>query len=319
VPVPNFQEFMLPLLRFAGDDEAHRIGDAVSELADSFEFSENERNELLPSGRQTRLANRVAWARSHLKAAGLLENTSRGSFRITEAGKAVLSSDPDDLTIKYLERFPGYVEFRAGKPGGHKDPGPVPPEDQTPEEALEANHIVIRKALADELLARLHEATPTFFEQLVVDLLVGMGYGGSRAEAGRAVGQTGDGGIDGVINEDKLGLDTVYLQAKRWQGTVGRPVVQAFAGSLEGVGAHKGVLITTSSFSSEAREYVTKIQKSIVLVDGRHLAELMIDHGIGVTRVASYDVKRVDEDFFEASNPTGESTEPGQSAAETAL
>jgi restriction system protein len=317
VPVPNFQVFMLPLLRLASDGQQHRIAEAVDALADSFRLSLEERNELLPSGRQTRLTNRVAWARAHLKAAGLLENPARGSFRITEIGRAVLADEPHDLAMKDLDQFPGYTDFRVGKPGTElTEPPAAHPGDQTPEEAMEMNHELIRKAVADDLLLRLHEATPEFFEQLVVDLLLAMGYGGSRTEAGRAVGRTGDGGIDGVINEDRLGLDTIYIQAKRWQGTVGRPVVQAFAGSLEGVGAHKGVLITTSSFSTDAHDFVTRIGKRIVLVDGEQLAELMMDHGVGVTSVASYELRRVDEDFFEPAQHSTESALEEESPTE---
>lgn len=298
--VPTFQQLMLPLLRLVEDGREHELRAIVASLADVFKLSEADRTDLLSSGRQTRFANRVGWARSHLRAAGLLENVGRGTFRITASGAEVLATNPDEITMKALDRFPGYKEFRVGRRGSGRTPAPLTVEtDQTPEEALEANYIMVRETLVDELLNRVKSSTPAFFEQLVVELLVAMGYGGSLAEAGRAVGQSGDEGVDGLINQDKLGLDTVYLQAKRWEHTVGRPVAQAFAGSLEGLGASKGVLLTTSGFSAEAREYVTKIQKRIILVDGRQLAELMIDHNVGVTAVNRYDVKRVDEDFFE--------------------
>jgi len=223
--------------------------------------------------------------------------------RITDRGQQVLREELEHLNVRYLRRFPEFVEFHTYTPPATPDRGRADANDgnesETPEEMLERVHLGIRRQLEFELLDRVKNAPPKFFESLVVDLLLKMGYGGSREDAGKTVGRTGDGGIDGVINEDRLGLDVVCIQAKRWENTVGRPVVQAFAGSLEGARAKKGVLITTSSFTNEASDYVKQIEKRIVLVDGRTLATLMVDHGLGVSPVAQYDVHRIDTDYFD--------------------
>lgn len=221
--------------------------------------------------------------------------TGRGEFQITDAGLDVLSQSPPEINIRYLEQFPEFIEFRSRS---EQDDEQADEPDQTPEEVLESSYQRLRNELAQDLLERIMDCSPKFFENLVVDLLVAMGYGGSRRDAGQAIGRSGDEGIDGIIKEDRLGLDVVYIQAKRWEGTVGRPVVQAFAGSLEGYRARKGVLITTSRFSQDAIDYVQRIEKRIVLIDGEQLTQLMIDHGIGATEVASYAVKRVDIDYF---------------------
>jgi len=292
--VPDFQALMLPLLNIAGDGQEHSLDGAIEALGVQFDLGEEDRKELLPSGRQAKFDNRAGWARTYLKKAGLLESTGRGKFRITERGLDVLKGNPASIDVKFLSRFPEFLEFRKAtkrEPEGEET-------GQTPEEALELGYQNLRRNLAEDLLERIKGCSPRFFEKLVVDLLVEMGYGGSRKDAGQAVGQSGDGGIDGIIKEDKLGLDVVYIQAKRWEATVGRPTVQAFAGSLEGQRARKGVLITTSQFSPDAKDYVTRIEKKIVLIDGEQLAQLMIDHGIGVTQVASYSVRKVDLDYF---------------------
>jgi restriction system protein len=296
--VPDFQSMMLPLLKIAGDGQEHSFGEVLDALAMQLQLTDSDRKETLPSG-QSRFDNRVGWARTHLKKAALVESTGRGKFRITERGLEVLKSNPASIDIKFLMQFTEFVDFRnlsrqTSKPDGEKVEGP----DQTPEEALESSYQNLRQALAQELMERIKNCSPRFFEGLVVDLLVAMGYGGSRKDAGQAVGQSGDGGIDGIIKEDKLGLDVVYIQAKRWEGSIGRPVVQAFAGSLEGQRARKGVLITTSQFTQDARDYVNRIEKKIVLIDGNQLAQLMIDHGIGVAEVANYTVKKIDLDYF---------------------
>jgi restriction system protein len=296
--VPNFQSIMLPLLKIASDEQEHSRSEAIDTLALQFELTDEERKELLPSGRQARFDNRVGWARTYLKKAGLLEIPREGRFRITERGLDVLRGNPANINIKFLRQFPEFVEFekpsRRADDQEMVDEGPV----QTPEEILESSYQDIRSELAQELLKRVKECSPKFFETLVVDLLVAMGYGGSRKDAGQAVGQSGDGGIDGIIKEDKLGLDIVYIQAKRWEAVVGRPTVQTFNGSLDGLRARKGVLITTSRFSQEAIDYVMKIERKIVLIDGEQLVELMIDHGVGVTEVGTYTVKKVDLDYF---------------------
>ncbi len=301
MPIPDFQSAMLPVLRLAQDGKDHTLREAVEAIAVEFKATEEERNELLPSGRQRRLHNRVGWAKTYLQKAGLVEANGRGRFRITSRGQEVLQRRPSRIDMKFLEQFPEYNAFAALR----HDPAeaePSAPEllsaTETPEELLEESYQELRRRLADELLDRIKACDPKFFEKLVVDLLVTMGYGGSRKDAGLAVGQSGDEGIDGIIKEDRLGLDVVYIQAKRWSNTVGRPVVQAFAGSLEGQRARKGVLITTSDFSREARDYVKQIEKKIVLINGVELAKLMIDHGVGVTEVATYTVKKLDLDYF---------------------
>jgi len=294
--IPDYQAVMPPLLEFGGDGAPHVLVDTINALADRFELSPEEREELLPSGKQRRFENRVRWARTYLGKAGLLEASARGVFKVTSRGLDLLRTTSGPLNVGHLEQYPEFIEFKnttrvkAGAPSADRP--------ETPEESLETNYESLRAALSEDLLQRVKLASPQFFEELVVDLLVAMGYGGSRRDAGRAVGRSGDDGIDGIINEDKLGLDVVYIQAKRWQGPVGRPVVQAFAGSLEGHRARKGVLITTSQFTPDAREYVERIEKKIVLVDGERLAQLMIDHDIGVADIATYRIKRVDLDYF---------------------
>lgn len=299
--VPDFQSVMLPLLKVLGDGEEHSLHEVIETLADQFALTDEERRELLPSGRQAKLANRIGWARTYMKKAGLLESTGRGKFRINGRGLSVLRENPLEINVKYLEQFPEFLEFRDGST---RDANSDLKDDaadkiKTPEEILEAGYQNLRGDLALDLLDRIMGCSPEFFEKLVVDLLVAMGYGGSRRDAGEAVGRSGDGGIDGIIKEDKLGLDAVYIQAKRWEGTVGRPAVQAFAGSLMGNRAGKGVFITTSQFTKEASDYVKAIQQpKIVLIGGEQLAQFMIDHDIGVADVATYRVKRVDLDYF---------------------
>jgi restriction system protein len=298
--VPDYQSLMLPLLKITGDQQEHGLGEVIDTLALQFELTDADRQEILPSGRQGKFDNRVGWARTYLKKAGLIESTGRARFCITDCGLEVLRSNLVGINTKFLRQYPEFLEFQTTSRQSNKRDDEEEAEEpgQTPEEILESSYQGLRHDLAQELLERVKNSLPRFFENLVVDLLVAMGYGGSKADAGQAVGRSGDGGIDGIIKEDKLGLDVVYIQAKRWEGTVGRPVVQAFAGSLEGQRARKGVLITTSQFSQDARDYVTRIEKKIVLIDGEQLAQLMIDHNIGVAEVASYVVKRADLDYF---------------------
>lgn len=298
--VPDYQKFMFPILRIASDGTEHSTGEVHDTLAEQFGLSEQDKNELLPSGTQTKLKNRVSWAVIYLTKAGLLERPGRGRFRIAERGLKVLSSKPSEVSTRFLKQFPEFVEFQRGTRSSQKEEE-IEEEDtqRTPFETLEVAYQDLRRALAQDVLDRVKRCSPKFFERLVVDLLVAIGYGGSRKDAGQAVGRCGDDGVDGIIKEDKLGLDAVYVQAKRWEGTVGRPTVQEFAGSLEGHRARKGVLITTSRFSQDAKDYVGRIEKKIVLIDGEQLAQLMIDHGIGVTETASYSIKRIDSDYFE--------------------
>ncbi len=300
VAIPDFQTLMLPLLELASDGHEHSIHDATNALATQFRLSEQDRNELLPSGRQRVFDNRVGWARTYLQKAGLLEATRRTYFRIAPPGTAVLRSHPPRVDVRFLHQFPEFQEFqRAKRPKGDSTGGDEDEHhERTPDEALEESYLKLRQELAHELLARVMAAPPEFFERLVVDLLVSMGYGGSIKDAGQAIGRSGDGGIDGIIKEDRLGLDVIYIQAKRWQGTVGSPEIQQFMGALGGHHAKKGVFITTSGFSNAARDYVARVDWKIVLVDGQQLAQLMIDNNVGVSMQKTYEVKRIDSDYF---------------------
>ena len=298
--IPDYQTIMLPLLKFAGDGKVYSKHEAVEYLANEFELTEEERKELLPSGKQGLFDNRVAWAKTYIKQARLIDSPKRGLFVITERGKQVLSQNLDKIDIKLLDQFSEFVEFKQIK----KDKGKqiekvarVSPETN-PEESLEAAYQELQESLASDLIQNIKQCAPDFFERLVVDVLIKMGYGGSRKEAGRAIGRTGDEGIDGIIKEDKLGLDIIYMQAKRWENTVGRPEIQKFAGALHGQRARKGIFITTSDFSKEALNYVKNIDSKIILIDGQRLAELMIEHSVGVSPVASYEVKKIDTDYF---------------------
>jgi restriction system protein len=307
MPIPDYQSVMLPLLRFAGDGTEHKFRDAVEALALEYQLTPDERSELLPSGTAPLFDNRVGWARTYLKQAGLLESPKRGVLRITERGKATLSESPQRIDVKFLDQFSEFREFRTKRSDTASTaaveataPAAQPtPEAETPEDRLAAAYRRIRQDLESELLDQVKGSSPAFFERLVVDLLVAMGYGGSRRDAGRALGKSGDGGIDGIIKEDKLGLDVIYLQAKKWEGTVGRPEIQKFAGALQGHRAAKGVFITTSSYTRDALEYVNMINTKIILIGGQELAALMIDHNVGVTRVGMYELKKVDADYFE--------------------
>lgn len=302
--VPDYQSFMLPLLKIAGDGQEHSLGDVRELLARQFNLAEEDRKEMLPSGRQPKLDNRISWARTYLTKAGLLEKTGRGKFRITPKGLETLKQNPHEITSSFLEQFPEFLEFkrmeRLPKDDASREAEPSQKLEQTPEERLETSYQSLRRGLAQELLERVKKCSPAFFERLVVDLLVAMGYGGSRQDAGQAVGQSGDGGIDGVIKEDRLGLDYVYIQAKRWENVVDASEVRDFIGALEGKKATKGVLITTSKFSEPAEKAADQAHtKKIVLIDGKRLSELMMDYSIGVTEVATYVVKKVDLDYFE--------------------
>ena len=239
--VPDFQTWFLPLLKRVADRKPHRLSDLYEELADDLQLSKDDRAQELPRGNQVTYRNRIGWARTYLKKAGLLENPARGECRITARGLQVLSEQPDTLNVKYLKQFPEFREFHRGRTTTSTDTDESETTVATPEEVLEQSHIALRETVTQDLLDRVKSSPPAFFETLVVELLLRMGYGGSREDAGRTIGKSGDGGVDGMINEDRLGLDVVYIQAKRWENTVGRPVVQAFAGSLEGVRARKGV------------------------------------------------------------------------------
>lgn len=296
--IPDFQSLMLPLLTYLAGDTERTNQDTLNALAASSNLSDEERMQLLPSGRPTVFRNRVAWAKSYLVRAGLIEASRRGIYRITDLGRQALAGHPERIDLKFLSSFPGSRAFGLPAKQSTETQVAASPDSMTPEDHIELGYQQIRGALAADLLRSIKECAPDFFEQLVVDLLLAMGYGGSRQDAGQAVGRGGDGGIDGIIKEDRLGLDAIYIQAKRWEGVVGRPEIQKFAGALQGQRARKGIFLTTSSYTKEAREFAASIDSKIILIDGEALANLMIDYGVGVTDVASYFVKRVDSDYF---------------------
>jgi restriction system protein len=306
--VPDYQSLMLPLLRFAGikKDETSP-GEVADVLAKEMNLTETDLKEMLPSGIQSTFVNRVGWATTYMKKAGLLESTRRGYYRITSRGQELLKKQPKGINVKLLKQFPEFLEFQQlkGTRRGEKENSPASALDistATPSEALESAYENLRDELVDELLARLKKASPAFFERVVVELLVKMGYGGSRADAGKAIGRSGDGGIDGIIKEDRLGLDVLYIQAKRWDSnSVGRPDVMQFAGALQAQKANKGIFITTSRFTEDARAYVSQIGSKIVLMDGEQLTNQMIDNDVGVSTISMYPVKKIDTDYFDES------------------
>ena len=300
--IPDFQTIMLPLLNFASDGEEHRFRDAVEDLAEHFGLDLEERLELLPSGRYPVFDNRVGWASTYMKKAGLMEGPRRGYLKITSRGLSVLKGQPESLNSKFLERYPEFIAFRSknGQPKSTKrQPTIEDADEKTPIEAIEIAYQTVRNNLVTELLQQIKSCSPGFFESLVVEVLVKMGYGGTRKDAGEVLGRSGDEGVDGVINEDRLGLDVIYIQAKRWESTVSRPEIQKFVGALLGKQARKGVFITTSDFSKQAKDYASAIESSVVLIDGEALAGLMIDYNVGTTVESSYEIKRVDSDYFD--------------------
>ena len=299
--VPEFQAFLLPLLQLAADGNIHTLQEAYVAMAKHFHLSEEDQQTLLPSGKQVVYKNRVSWARSFLGKALLLESPKRGQFSLSERGKKLLAENPETLRVKHLMKYPEFKKFQMAKPGKNRKTersDSIEEQTTTPEEIFEAAFQELQGSLADELIQQITNNSPDFFERLVVNLLVKMGYGGSIKDAGQALGRSGDEGIDGIIKEDKLGLDIIYIQAKRWQGTVGRPEIQKFVGALHGQQARKGVFITTSGFSKEAEQYASGIDPKVVLVDGNRLVELMIDYDLGVSTVDTYRIKRIDTDFF---------------------
>jgi len=296
--IPDYQSFMLPLLKFYADGLEHNSQEAVEILAKDFKLTDEERREMLPSGRQEVFDNRIGWARTYLKKAGLLDAPRHGVNRITAGGLEVLKQKPQRIDVRFLTQFKEFQEWRALRHAKPDESSELESNDKTPEESLESAYQRIRNDLTAELLQRLKTCSPAFFERLVVEVIVKMGYGGTRKDAGKAIGRSGDGGIDGIIKEDKLGLDAIYIQAKRWENTVGRPEIQKFVGALTGLRAKKGLFITTSNFSSDAEDYVSRIDAKVVLIDGETLAQLMIEHNVGVSTVNTYEVKKVDSDYF---------------------
>lgn len=299
--IPDFQSIMLPLLKFCADAKEHTNREALDALAQEFGLTEEEQKELLPSGQQCVIDNRVAWARAHMKMADILENTRRCAFRITERGQEVLKQKPEEINLRFLRKFPEYEAAREKHKENRNQEGASGTDEldtKTPAEQLEEAYQTLRENLASEIIAQLKAASPIFFEKVVVEVLVKMGYGGSRKDAGQAIGRSGDEGIDGIIKEDRLGLDIIYIQAKKWEDPISRPEIQKFAGALQGKRARKGIFITTSRFCDTAKEFAANIDNKIILIDGQQLAQFMIDFGVGVATDAVYELKRLDSDYF---------------------
>ncbi len=303
--IPDYQSLMLPVLKVAALGET-RVPVAADKIADQLGLTEEEREELLPSGKQRILHNRIHWAKFYMSKAGLIRSPKRGVFVATDAGNALLDTNPVAIDVELLKSYPAFETFYSndGSDPAVSDPEKTvlkPAAEATPEEQIDAAHATINEALKADLLARILEQTPTFFEALIVDLLLAMGYGGSHENAALRLGKSGDGGIDGIVDEDRLGLDRIYVQAKRYavDSPIGRPAIQGFVGSLVGFGASKGVFVTTSTFSQHAKDYAAGLQQRIILIDGRRLAELMIEFGVGVRVSRMVQVKRLDDAYFE--------------------
>ena len=339
VPIPDYQTLMPPVLAMHADGREHRSDEIRNEIVSKFSITDAERRQLLPSGRTPLLNNRVHWAVTYLAQAGVLARTRRGYTQITERGRELLARHPDRITKGTLDEFPEFVAFqsrstsrsRPARADAHDAVGGANAEtanavvgddlaevSETPEEVMDTADRELHAALAEELLDRVKAQPPEFFEELVLDVLTAMGYGGTRADAAERLGRSGDGGIDGVIREDILGLDLIYVQAKRWQGPVGRPVIQAFVGALHGAHADRGVLITTSHFTPDALAFTSTVPSRVVLIDGTQLAELMIDHGVGVTETTRYVLKRIDSDYFpsDIAAPADDADTPESLASE---
>jgi restriction system protein len=296
--VPAFQEMFLPFLQFLSNGKEHRLSEVASHIAEHFHLTDEDKSEMIPSGQSSKLSNRVGWARTHLKFAGLIEPVQPGVYRITQAGQNVIRNPPPNLNLKFLDTIPQHYEWfhrrRINAP-----PTPLKADvAETPEEKLAGLVEDMRQNLATEIKQALNDIDPFKFERVVLDLLLAMGYGGSRAEAGWVTKKTGDEGIDGIINEDRLGLNQVHIQAKRWKSVVGRKEIQSFVGALAGQQAHKGVFITTSDFTPDAEIYAKGLAQKVILIDGHRLAELMIDHNIGVSVINTHHMKRIDSDYF---------------------
>lgn len=304
MPIPDYQTLMLPVLKLAAHGET-RVPSVARKIADDLGLSEEEREELLPSGKQRLLHNRIHWAKFYMAKAGLIDSPRRGIFVASQSGLALLATNPVRLDVDTLKSIPAFANFydKVGM-NDQADHEPISANpvsfDTTPEEQIDIAHAVIVESLKADLLQHILDQSPSFFERLIVDLLVAMGYGGSHEDAARQLGKSGDGGIDGVIDEDRLGLDRIYVQAKRYgiASSVGRPEVQGFVGSLVGIGASKGVFVTTSAFSKQATEYAKGLQQRVILIDGARLTELMLEFGVGVRTSRTIELKRLDEDFF---------------------
>jgi restriction system protein len=305
MPIPDFQSAMLPLLKLFSDEQEHSAKEVRKELAILYELTEEEMKKMLPSGKSPLFQNRIQWAWFYLRKAEVIKTTKRGHAIITDSGKSALKEKPERIDMKYLKKYEAYRKWFdtfANETEKHETTAVanIEVEDKTPEEQLEQAFQKIYNALTADIIEKVSSCSPAFFEKLVVELIVRMGYGGSLADAGEVLGKSGDEGIDGVIKEDKLGLDVIYLQAKRWNNnTVGRPDIQKFVGALAGKKARKGIFITTSNYSKEAEKYISEIKDKIILIDGKKLAELMIDYNVGVDTEINYELKRIDYDFFD--------------------
>ena len=303
--VPDYQSLMLPVLLASTIGEV-RIGDAVDRLADQLNLTPEDRAQLLPSGKQTLLGNRIHWAKTYLTKSGLLESTRRGHFKITQRGLQVIASHPSRIDNEFLNQFAEFRQFKEksandAAQGAQLIEPPLISRTETPDEAMRAAHKQVETSLGQDLLDRIRSAPPAFFERLIVNLLLAMGYGGSAADAGRAIGRSGDDGVDGVIDQDALGLDRVYIQAKRYAAgnSIGAGAIRDFFGSLDRHKATKGLFVTTSTFSPSAKETTEFLSKRIVLIDGENLAKLMIRYNVGCRIEEVLHIKKVDEDFFE--------------------
>ena len=302
--IPDYQTLMRPILECLADGEEHVLRELIDTLSNQFQLTDEERMLRIPSNQQTYISNRVSWARSHMRAAGLIENPRRGIARLTELGRQQLSLAPQRITASYLRQFPSYLEFIGA--GSSVTEGvtedsirAIIATDQTPQELIDKAYLTLKQAMIEELLEKLKACSPQFFEQVVVQLLLAMGYGGSSGR-GFTTRYRSDSGVDGVIEQDKLGLEKIVVQAKRWEATVGRPAVQGFVGSMFSYAADKGVIISTSNFSRDAIDFATNLTgKKLVLIDGQRLTELMIDHNLGVSVKKTYELKEVSNDFFE--------------------
>lgn len=300
--IPDFQTLMLPLLKVISDGKEYTMRLIEDILAEQFNITKEERSELLPSGTDNIFKNRVGWSKTYMKKAGLINSFKRSCVTISERGQEIINSNPLEINIKFLKQFPEFLEFQIPKKKETVEIDLEIGEEtklQNPEELIELGYVKIRQSLEQDLLTKLKTIDPYFFERVVVELLVKMGYGGSIQDAGKAIGKSGDEGIDGIIKEDKLGLDVIYIQAKRWEGVVGRPEVQKFVGALAGQRAKKGVFITTSNFTKEAVQYALQMDTKIVLIDGETLAQYMIDYNLGVSVQSVYEIKKIDSDYFE--------------------
>lgn len=300
--IPDFQTLMLPILKYLGDGEEYSSKDILNRVIIDFKLSDEEVAQLLPSGSTRVVVNRIGWALSHLKQSDLIESTKRSYYKLTETGKTLLKKDLDRIDLKFLRTLPSYLKWRATFSNTNNESVISETNEQdsrTPEELIESSYNKIKEDLIIEILDKIKKNTPQFFEFLVIDLLIKMGYGGSREEAGSVIGKSNDGGIDGIIKEDRLGLDSIYIQAKRWENTVPISQIRDFAGSLLSKKSKKGIFITTSNFPKNAYEYVNSIEHKIILIDGKELAELMIEHNVGLNIKNTFEIKRIDLDYFE--------------------